>query len=232
MEKQFLCVPRHYCVCGVLRRLRTDDRSALNEAGVHRKFKFDSTAIQFLFCNCLTDYFYFGTTCSFILLIPERVCWQCKWQISDWTAGPLVWSQQSGAEHAQNCGDDSGLHGESPLTIPWTWSGRPTSTQSSKRPSTGIILLCASITVWFGSATKKDSNRLKQIIRTAEKIISANLHSIQDFPEPGNGQETSLQTHHASHTTCSNWWHYRALYAKTTRHKNSFLLYAITLMNC
>ncbi|KAI3362516.1 hypothetical protein L3Q82_012829 [Scortum barcoo] len=39
-------------------------------------------------------------------------------------------------------------------------------------------VLCTSITVWFGSATKQDRNRLQQ---TAEKIIGASLPSIQDL---------------------------------------------------
>ncbi|KAI3355997.1 hypothetical protein L3Q82_017268, partial [Scortum barcoo] len=48
---------------------------------------------------------------------------------------------------------------------------------------TAIIqsVLCTSITVWFGSATKQDRNRLQQTVRTAEKIIGASLPSIQDL---------------------------------------------------
>ncbi|KAI3371617.1 hypothetical protein L3Q82_024182, partial [Scortum barcoo] len=48
---------------------------------------------------------------------------------------------------------------------------------------TAIIqsVLCTSITVWFGSATKQDRNRLQRTVRTAEKIISASLPSIQDL---------------------------------------------------
>ncbi|KAI3353967.1 hypothetical protein L3Q82_018457, partial [Scortum barcoo] len=48
---------------------------------------------------------------------------------------------------------------------------------------TAIIqsVLCTSITVWFGSATKQDRNRLQRTVRTAEKIIGASLPSIQDL---------------------------------------------------
>ena len=42
-------------------------------------------------------------------------------------------------------------------------------------------VLCSSITVWFGSVTKQEKNRLQRTIRTAEKIIGANLPSIQDL---------------------------------------------------
>ena len=42
-------------------------------------------------------------------------------------------------------------------------------------------VLCTSIIVWVGSATKQDRNRLKQTIRTAEKIIGAKLPTIQDL---------------------------------------------------
>ncbi|KAK0148957.1 putative RNA-directed DNA polymerase from transposon BS [Merluccius polli] len=48
---------------------------------------------------------------------------------------------------------------------------------------TAIIqsVLCTSVTVWFGSATNQDRNRLQRTVRTAEKIIGANLPSIQDL---------------------------------------------------
>src|SRR4029434_10772867 len=42
-------------------------------------------------------------------------------------------------------------------------------------------VLCTSITVWFGSATKLDKNRLQRTVRSAEKIIGANLPTIQDL---------------------------------------------------
>ena len=42
-------------------------------------------------------------------------------------------------------------------------------------------VLCTSIIVWFGSATKQDRSRLKLTIRTAEKIIGARLPTIQDL---------------------------------------------------
>src|SRR4029434_3730469 len=42
-------------------------------------------------------------------------------------------------------------------------------------------ILCTSITVWFGSATKLDKNRLQRSVRSAEKIIGANLPTIQDL---------------------------------------------------
>ncbi len=39
-------------------------------------------------------------------------------------------------------------------------------------------VLCSSITVWFGSATKSDIKRLQRTVRTAERIIGAPLPSI------------------------------------------------------
>src|SRR4029434_5078540 len=41
-------------------------------------------------------------------------------------------------------------------------------------------VLCTSITVWFGSAAKRDKNRLQRSVRSAETIIGANLPTIQD----------------------------------------------------
>ncbi len=40
-------------------------------------------------------------------------------------------------------------------------------------------VLCSSITVWFGSATKTDIKRLQRTVRTAERIIGAPLPSLQ-----------------------------------------------------
>ena len=48
---------------------------------------------------------------------------------------------------------------------------------------TAIIqsVLCTSITVWFGSATRQDRHRLQRTIRSAERIIGTNLPSIQEL---------------------------------------------------
>ncbi len=42
-------------------------------------------------------------------------------------------------------------------------------------------VLCSSITVWFGSATKTDIRRLQRTVRTAQRIIGAPLPSLQEF---------------------------------------------------
>ncbi len=42
-------------------------------------------------------------------------------------------------------------------------------------------VLCSSVTVWFGSATKTDIRRLQQIVMTAERIIGAPLPSLQEL---------------------------------------------------
>ncbi len=42
-------------------------------------------------------------------------------------------------------------------------------------------VLCSSITVWFGSATKTDIRRLQWTVGTAERIISAPLPSLQEL---------------------------------------------------
>ncbi|KAK3543794.1 hypothetical protein QTP70_027263 [Hemibagrus guttatus] len=42
-------------------------------------------------------------------------------------------------------------------------------------------VLCTSITVWFGSATKSDIGRLQRTVRTAERIIGAPLPTLQEL---------------------------------------------------
>ncbi|KAK3524985.1 hypothetical protein QTP86_012193 [Hemibagrus guttatus] len=42
-------------------------------------------------------------------------------------------------------------------------------------------VLCTSITVWFGSATKSEIRRLHRMVRTAERIIGAPLPTLQEL---------------------------------------------------
>ncbi len=42
-------------------------------------------------------------------------------------------------------------------------------------------VLCTSITVWFSSATKSDLRRLWRVVRTAERIISTTLPTLQEL---------------------------------------------------
>ncbi len=65
-------------------------------------------------------------------------------------------------------------------------------------------VLCSSINVWFGSASKSDIRRLQRTVRTADRIIGVHLPSLQDFttPEWRNGQLTSSQTPLTPDTTC------------------------------
>ncbi|KAL0148770.1 hypothetical protein M9458_055948 [Cirrhinus mrigala] len=42
-------------------------------------------------------------------------------------------------------------------------------------------VLCSSITVWFGAASKSDIRRLQQTVRTAERIIGVHLPNLQDL---------------------------------------------------
>ena len=48
---------------------------------------------------------------------------------------------------------------------------------------TAIIesILTSSITIWYAAATAKDKSRLQCIIRTAEKVISCNLPTLEDL---------------------------------------------------
>lgn len=42
-------------------------------------------------------------------------------------------------------------------------------------------VLCASVTIWFGSATKSDRRKVQWTVRTAEKIIGAPLPTLQEL---------------------------------------------------
>ncbi|XP_029380696.1 biliverdin reductase A isoform X1 [Echeneis naucrates] len=66
---------------------------------------------------------------------------------------------------------------------------------------TAIIqsVLCTSITVWFGSAIKQNRNSLKRTIRSAEKIVGADLLPIQDLYSSRVRNQAGLITADPSH---------------------------------
>ncbi len=73
-------------------------------------------------------------------------------------------------------------------------------------------VLCTSITVWFGSATKSDIRRLQRMVRTAERIIGARLPTCPPFkncihPEWGKGLRKSLWIPHIQVIPFLNFCH-------------------------
>ena len=98
-------------------------------------------------------------------------------------------------------------------------------------------VLCSSITVWFGSATKLDRNRLQRTVRSAERIIGVDLPTIQDLytsrVRKWAGKITADPSHpgHILFQLLPSGRGYRTLFAKTTRHRNSFFPLAFSLMN-
>ena len=98
-------------------------------------------------------------------------------------------------------------------------------------------VLCTSITVWFGSATKLDRNRLQRTVRSAERIIGADLPTIQDLynirARKRAGKIIADPSHpgHNLFQLLPSGRRYRSLHTKTTRHRNSFFPLAVTLMN-
>ncbi|XP_048106307.1 uncharacterized protein LOC125299187 isoform X3 [Alosa alosa] len=97
-------------------------------------------------------------------------------------------------------------------------------------------VICTSITVWFGSATKRDRARLQRTIR-AERIIGADLPSIQDLYRSRvrkRAAKISADPSHPGHKLFNllpSGRRYRALFTKTSRHKDSFFPQAATLLN-
>ncbi len=89
-------------------------------------------------------------------------------------------------------------------------------------------VLCFSITVWFGSATKTDIRRLQRTVRTAERIIGAPLPSLQELYTSRvrkRAKKVTLDPSHPAHSLyvlLPSGRRYRSLSTKTARHKNSF----------
>uniref|UniRef100_A0A8C2CQ77 Reverse transcriptase domain-containing protein n=1 Tax=Cyprinus carpio TaxID=7962 RepID=A0A8C2CQ77_CYPCA len=98
-------------------------------------------------------------------------------------------------------------------------------------------VLCTSITVWFGSATKSDIRRLQRTVRTAERIIGAPLPTLQELYTSRvrkRAQKITLDPSHPSYPLFEllpSGRRFRAANTRTVRHKNSFFPQAIYLMN-
>ncbi|KAL0185762.1 hypothetical protein M9458_017432, partial [Cirrhinus mrigala] len=98
-------------------------------------------------------------------------------------------------------------------------------------------VLCTSITVWFSSATKTDLRRLQRIVRTAERIIGTTLPTLQDLYSSRVSKRASkiiLDPSHPAHILFDlmpSGRRYRARTTKTARHRKSFFLQPIYLMN-
>ncbi|XP_057186360.1 uncharacterized protein LOC130552196 isoform X2 [Triplophysa rosa] len=63
-------------------------------------------------------------------------------------------------------------------------------------------VLCTSITVWYGSATKSDLRRLQRTVRSAEKIIGAPLPTLQDLYDSrvkNRARKTIIDSTHPAH---------------------------------
>ncbi len=98
-------------------------------------------------------------------------------------------------------------------------------------------VLCSSITVWFGSATKTDIRRLQRTVRTAERIIGAPLPSLQELYTSRvrkRAKKVTLDPSHPAHSLfvlLPSGRRYRSLSTKTARHKNRFFPQAVSLLN-
>ncbi|MCI4389765.1 hypothetical protein PGIGA_G00102240 [Pangasianodon gigas] len=98
-------------------------------------------------------------------------------------------------------------------------------------------VLCTSITVLFGSATKSDRRRLQWVVQTAERIIGAPLPTLQDLyssrvrKRPG---KIISDTSHPGHNLLEllpSGQRLRALTTTTIRPKNSFCPQAVSLIS-
>ncbi len=68
-------------------------------------------------------------------------------------------------------------------------------------------VLCSSITVWFGSASKSDIRRLQRTVRTAQRIIGAPLPNLQDLyisRVRKRAGKITLDPSHPQHTSSLN----------------------------
>ncbi len=87
-------------------------------------------------------------------------------------------------------------------------------------------VLCSSITVWFGSASKSDIRRVQWTVRTAERIIGVYLPSLQDLycsrvkKRAGNIITDPSHPGHNLFALLPSGKRYRSLCTRTSRYKN------------
>ncbi|XP_061638916.1 uncharacterized protein LOC133482616 [Phyllopteryx taeniolatus] len=98
-------------------------------------------------------------------------------------------------------------------------------------------VLCSSITVWFGAATKKDKLRLQRTIKTAGKIVGTPLPTLEDLHAARTktrAYKILLDPPHPGHQLFQllpSGRRYRTMKTKTSRHSNSFFPLAINFLN-
>ncbi|XP_051931225.1 uncharacterized protein LOC127607140 isoform X2 [Hippocampus zosterae] len=98
-------------------------------------------------------------------------------------------------------------------------------------------ILCSSITVWFGAATKKDKIRLQRTVRTAEKIVGTALPTLEDLHTARiktRARKILLDPPHPAHhlfQPLPSGRRYRSMRTKSSRHLNSFFPLAINSLN-
>ncbi len=94
-------------------------------------------------------------------------------------------------------------------------------------------VLYMSITVWLSSATKSDLRRLRRVVRTAERIISTTLPTLQELYSSRLSKRAvkiTLDPSHPAHSLFEllpSGRRYSAPSTRTTRHRNSFFPQAI-----
>ncbi|XP_057183432.1 secretory carrier-associated membrane protein 2 isoform X1 [Triplophysa rosa] len=98
-------------------------------------------------------------------------------------------------------------------------------------------VLCTSITVWYGSATKSDLRRLQRTVRSAEKIIGAPLPTLQDLYDSrvkNRARKIIIDSTHPAHKLFDllpSGRRFTAPNTRTSRHRSSFFPQAISLLN-
>ena len=99
-------------------------------------------------------------------------------------------------------------------------------------------LLTYCITVWYGSCTAADRERLHRVIKAAQKIIGCPLPSLMDIYTTRCLSRATAIIKDSSHPASAlfdllpSGRRYRCIKARTNRLKNSFFPKAITTLNC
>ncbi|KAI2646303.1 putative RNA-directed DNA polymerase from transposon BS [Labeo rohita] len=98
-------------------------------------------------------------------------------------------------------------------------------------------VLCSSITVWFGAASKSDIRRLQRTVRTAEKIIGVHPPNLQDLhiskvkKRAGNIIQDPSHPRHILSALLPSGRRYRSHSTRTSRHKKRFFPNAISSLH-
>ena len=95
-------------------------------------------------------------------------------------------------------------------------------------------ILTSSMSVWCAAATARDKAKLQRVIHSAQRVIGCSLPSLQELYISRTRARIAADPSYPGHKLFQplpSGKRLRSIRTRTSRHKNSFFLSAVSLMN-